>query len=154
MEAQSSQCTTGPHSSTRLEKIPGIKKLHHFRCASSKPGLVYVKENADTSEREINLMISTTPWSPYPKVLCSQRVCQLSNSGTFKTAFVSFVLMVIKTFLVLYPTFQGQLLQIFLVHLLELLQLQKKTTFHHPPSVGAAVVAEGHNSLSYRYKEQ
>ena len=33
----------------QLKKISGIKKYHHFRCDSSKPGRVYV-EHADTAE--------------------------------------------------------------------------------------------------------
>ena len=51
-----------------LRRIPGIKKLHHFRCVSSEPGVVYVKEQADTTERKITLLKSTT-WSPDPNTL-------------------------------------------------------------------------------------
>ena len=52
-----------------LKKIVGIKKYHHFRCDSSKPGVVYVKEHADTSELEIDLMKSNPHWSPHPNEL-------------------------------------------------------------------------------------
>ena len=57
-----SLCATkifAPH----LTKIVGIKKYHHFRCDSSKPGVVYV------SELEIDLMKSNPHWSPHPKEL-------------------------------------------------------------------------------------
>lgn len=53
----------------QLKKIPGIKKLHHFRCVSSEPGVVYVKEHADTVERKITLSKSATTWSPDPNIL-------------------------------------------------------------------------------------
>ena len=52
-----------------LKKIPGIKKLHHFRCVSSEPGVVYVAEHADTAELRIDLTKSATTWSPDPNVL-------------------------------------------------------------------------------------
>ena len=35
---------------TRMKKIPGIKKLHHFRFTSSSPGWVFVKVRSDTPE--------------------------------------------------------------------------------------------------------
>ena len=54
-----------------LRKITGIKKYHHFRCDSSKPGMVYVKEHADTEEIEIDLMKITLCWSPDPNELPS-----------------------------------------------------------------------------------
>ena len=52
-----------------LKKIPGIKKLHHFRCVSSESGVVYVKEHADTAERKLTLSKSATTWSPDPHTL-------------------------------------------------------------------------------------
>ena len=55
----------------RVKKLLGIKKNHNFRCDSSKPGVVYVKEHADTSELEIDLMKSNPHWSPFPKELPS-----------------------------------------------------------------------------------
>ena len=54
-----------------LKKIIGIKKYHHFRYDSSKPGVVYVKEHVDTPELEIELMKATPCWSPDPQVLPS-----------------------------------------------------------------------------------
>ena len=47
---------------TKLKKIQGIKKLHHFRVSSSSPGHVFVKERSDTVERDINLL--REPWTP------------------------------------------------------------------------------------------
>ena len=47
---------------TKLKKLIGIKKLHHFKFNSSNPGVVTAKERCDTSETEINLLKS--PWSP------------------------------------------------------------------------------------------
>ena len=46
---------------TKLKKIQGIKKLHHFRFTSS-PGHVFVKERSDTVERDIDLL--KEPWTP------------------------------------------------------------------------------------------
>ena len=46
---------------TKLKKIQGIKKLHHFRFTSS-PGHVCVKERSDTVERDIDLL--KEPWTP------------------------------------------------------------------------------------------
>ena len=54
----------------QLKKISGIKKYHHFRCDSSKPGRVYVKEHADTAEVEIDLRKSSS-WLPDQKELPS-----------------------------------------------------------------------------------
>ena len=54
-----------------LKKIPNIKKYHHFRFTSSKPGTVYVREHADTPELEISLMKDTSCWSPDPQILPS-----------------------------------------------------------------------------------
>ena len=47
-----------------LKKVVGIKKYYHFRCDSSQPGVVFVKEHADTDEQMIDLMKSTPRWSP------------------------------------------------------------------------------------------
>ena len=33
-----------------FKKVSSIKKYHHFRCDSSQPGVVFVKEHADTEE--------------------------------------------------------------------------------------------------------
>ena len=41
---------------TRMKKITGIKKLHHFRFSSDLPGSVFVKERSDSTEREIHLL--------------------------------------------------------------------------------------------------
>ena len=50
-------------------KVIGIKN-HHFRCDSSQPGVVFVKEHADTDEK-IDLMKSSPRWSPDLKELPS-----------------------------------------------------------------------------------
>lgn len=50
-----------------LKKITGIKKYYHFRCDSSKPGVVFVKEHAN-SEEEIDLL-KTPRWTPNPEEL-------------------------------------------------------------------------------------
>ena len=47
-----------------LKKLIGIKKYHHFRFTSSEPGVVYVKEHADTAEVRMDLNKSSTPWVP------------------------------------------------------------------------------------------
>ena len=54
-----------------LKKVIGIKRYHHFRCDSSQPGVVFVKEHADTDEEKIDLMKSSPRWSPDPKELPS-----------------------------------------------------------------------------------
>lgn len=51
-----------------LKKIPGIKKMHHFRCESSEPGVVYVKERSD-SPVETRIVLLKDGWSPPPHVL-------------------------------------------------------------------------------------
>ena len=96
----------------QLKKIAGIKKYHHFRCDSSKPGCVYVKEHADTVEVKIDLMKHSPCWSPDPKELPSvvlpKGVCQWRDSGTSTTVSVPFVLMVIRIPLVLCLTYPNQ----------------------------------------------
>lgn len=47
---------------TKMKKIPGIKKLHHFRFDSSSPGKVFVKERCDTPEMELELLKES--WEP------------------------------------------------------------------------------------------
>ena len=47
---------------TKLKKLIGIKKFHHFHFDSISPGIVPVKEHSDTSESKINLLKG--PWSP------------------------------------------------------------------------------------------
>ena len=49
---------------TKMKKIPGIKKLHHFQLDSSSPGKVkvFVREQCDTSETELELL--KEPWEP------------------------------------------------------------------------------------------
>ena len=47
-----------------LKKLIGIKKYHHFRFTSSEPGVVYVKEHADTAEVRMDLNKSSPPWVP------------------------------------------------------------------------------------------
>ena len=47
---------------TKMKKIPGIKKLHHFRFDSSSPGKVFVREQCDTPETELKLL--KEPWEP------------------------------------------------------------------------------------------
>ena len=52
-----------------LKKVASIKKYHHFQCDSSQPGVVFVKEHADTDK--IALMKCTPPWLPDPNDLPS-----------------------------------------------------------------------------------
>ena len=40
---------------TRMKKIIGIKRFHHFRMAASSPGVVFVKQWSDSSEEELML---------------------------------------------------------------------------------------------------
>lgn len=47
---------------TRMKKIIGFKKYHHFRMTSSSPGKVFVWEQCDHSEVEIDLL--KAPWKP------------------------------------------------------------------------------------------
>ena len=37
------------------KKIPGIKKLHHFRFSSSQPGVVHTRMYSDQPEKEHNI---------------------------------------------------------------------------------------------------
>lgn len=39
-----------------MKKINGIKKYHHFRTTSSSPGKVFVREQCDSAEVEIDLL--------------------------------------------------------------------------------------------------
>ena len=61
-------------------KVANIKKYHHFRCDSSQPEVVFIKEHADTDE---NL------WSPHHHGYnifhhwFNRRVSQPKDSGTF-----------------------------------------------------------------------
>ena len=45
-----------------FKKLPGIKKIHHFRMSSSQPGVVFIKEHSDTTEVKVNML--KQPWSP------------------------------------------------------------------------------------------
>ena len=92
-----------------LKKVASIKKYHHFRCDSSQPGVVFVKEHADTDK--IALMKCTPPWLPDPNDLPSlvpPKVFQLRDSGTFMRASARFVQRVTRTPLALCLMFQGQ----------------------------------------------
>ena len=42
--------------------LKGISQMHHFRFTASKPGVVYVKNFNDDTEKEIKLL--KTPWQP------------------------------------------------------------------------------------------
>ena len=46
---------------TRLKKIQGIKKFHHFRVSSSSPGYVFVKERSDTVTSDFTLLVYFLP---------------------------------------------------------------------------------------------
>ena len=46
-----------------FKKLPGIKKIHHFRMSSSHPGIVFTKEHSDSPEVQVNLF-KKEPWSP------------------------------------------------------------------------------------------
>lgn len=50
-----------------MRKVPGIKKLHHLRFESTKPGEVFVKEHCDTAEYQVSLL--KTHWSPSSSTL-------------------------------------------------------------------------------------
>ena len=74
-----------------LKNIPEIKKFHHFRCVSSEPGVVYMKQDADTEEEKINLNKSSMwlsdsnklPGEVPPKGLSAERkwyLFRLTNS--------------------------------------------------------------------------
>ena len=52
---------------TRMKKITGIKKFHHFRVSSSSPGSVFVRELSDSPEVEISLL--KEPWTTDPEEL-------------------------------------------------------------------------------------
>ena len=45
-----------------LRKLPGIKKIHHFRMSSSQPGFIFIKEHSDTAEVKFSML--KEPWSP------------------------------------------------------------------------------------------
>ena len=45
-----------------FKKIPGIKKFHHFRMSQVTPGVVFVKEQADSPEKRFDLLKDS--WSP------------------------------------------------------------------------------------------
>ena len=47
---------------TRMKKITGFKKYHHFRTTSSSPGTVFVQEQCDSPKVEIDLL--KAPWEP------------------------------------------------------------------------------------------
>ena len=50
-----------------FKKLPGIKKLHHFRFTSSEPGVVYTKTSSDATEkRHALLKKSQLSWLPDP----------------------------------------------------------------------------------------
>ena len=127
------QLTTGPvFFAPELKKIPGIKKLHHFRCVSLEPGVVYVKEHADTAERKFTLWKSATTWSPYPytlppivppKGLSAERQWYLFDTIR------EFCHTVTRTLLALYQPLYAPL-----VHLPKRLQPRVKMMLSHPPN--------------------
>ena len=45
-----------------FKKLPGIKKIHHFRMSSSEPGVVFFKEHSDTTEVKFSMFKES--WSP------------------------------------------------------------------------------------------
>ena len=47
---------------TRMRKIAGIKKFHHFRMSSSSPGNVFAKEYSDSAEVTFKLLKEA--WTP------------------------------------------------------------------------------------------
>ena len=46
----------------KMKRIPGIKKLYHFRFESASPGCVFTKERSDSPEVKHHLL--KEPWSP------------------------------------------------------------------------------------------
>lgn len=46
-----------------MKKIPGIKKLRHFRFPSSEPGVVYTKVNADDEDEKRSKLLKDS-WVP------------------------------------------------------------------------------------------
>lgn len=88
----------------RIKKVVGIKKYHHFRCDSSQPGVVFVKEHADTNEQTIDLMKLTPRWSPDLSELPSAvppKGLSIENCGTCMRVSAQFVLIVTRISLVL-----------------------------------------------------
>ena len=45
-----------------LKKLPAIKKFHHFRMSTSKPGVIFCKKHSDLPEEEFD--INKHSWSP------------------------------------------------------------------------------------------
>ena len=45
-----------------FKRLPGIKKIHHFRMFTSQPGVVFIKEHSDTAEVKFTML--KCPWSP------------------------------------------------------------------------------------------
>ena len=93
-----------------LKKVASIKKYHHFRCDSSQPGVVFVKQHADTDEEKINLMKCSPPWLPDPNNLPSlvpPKGLSAERQWTFMRASARFVQTVTRTPLALCLMFQG-----------------------------------------------
>lgn len=66
---------------TRFKKIPGIKKLHHFRFPSTECGVVYTKLQSDGKETKVKLLkdpsaevdVNELPSVVQPKGLSTER---------------------------------------------------------------------------------
>ena len=50
-----------------FRKLPAIKKFHHFRMTSTKPGTMYYKEHSDSPEESFDVL--KVPWSTDSSVL-------------------------------------------------------------------------------------
>ena len=53
-----------------FKRIEGIKKYYHFQFLSAQPGMVVVKQHADTTE--IPMTIIKSSWKPNPSELSVQ----------------------------------------------------------------------------------
>ena len=62
--------------------LKGITKMHHFRFTTSDPGLVYVRDFSDDSERKINLLRNKS-WRPSPNSLPKRVLPVWRDNGTY-----------------------------------------------------------------------
>ena len=59
-----------------FKKLPGIKKLHHFRFNSSQPGVVFIKTHCDQPEKQHTLLKKNGP-----VVTVDDFPCRITPSG-------------------------------------------------------------------------
>ena len=58
-----------PHFTS--DPFKGVKKLHHLKFTSVKPGVCLIKDHSDSTEREITILKKNHQWSPHPDILPS-----------------------------------------------------------------------------------